>query len=110
MTKELMNITMSDGSRQFGELPQSASWYKLRRHIGKLDGASVTEFITDHVTEAWIDFSFRGYQFTVNNQFGNYWFFANDAQAPDEILETVLSHCRSLLGDERKLLPLDGAA
>ena len=105
-----MNIIMNDGSRQFGELPQSATWYKLRQHIGELDGASVTEFITDHVTEAWIDFSFRGYQFTVNNQFGNYWFFANDAQAPDEMLETVLFHCRSLLGDERKTIYLDGAA
>src|SRR6266550_2371833 len=97
MGRELLNIIMHDGSRQFGELPQSATWYKLRQHIGTLNGASVTEFITDDITEAWIDFSLRGYQFTVNNQFGDYWFFANDAQAPDEILETILSHCRSLL-------------
>jgi len=106
---DLLNIIMHDGARQFGDLPQSANWYKLRRHIGKLDGASVTEFITNHITEAWIDFSFRGYQFTVNNQLGGYWFFANDPQAPDEILETILSHCRSLLGDERKPVALDSA-
>jgi hypothetical protein len=107
MAGELLNIIMPDGSRQFGELPQSATWYKLRGHIGKLDGASVTEFITDQVTEAWIDFTFRGYEFTVNNQFGEYWFFVNDAQAPEELLKLVLFHCRNLLGDERHL---DGAA
>jgi hypothetical protein len=107
MARELMNIIMNDGSRQFGELPQSATWSKLRQHLGKLDGVTVTEFITDHVTEAWIDFSFRGYQFSVNNQFGDYWFFANDSHAPDEVLETVLSHCRSLLGDEGESVDLN---
>ncbi len=102
MTKELLHIIMHDGSRQFGELPQSASWNKLRRHIGKLNGANVTEFLTDHVTEAWIDFSFRDYQFTVNNQFGEYWFFVKGPHCPDSILEAVLSHCRLLLENERK--------
>ena len=93
---------MHDGCRQFGELPQSASWYKLRRHLSKLNGVSVTEFLTNHVTEAWIDFSFRGYQFTVNDQFGDYWFFVKDPNCPDNILEAVLSHCRLLLGNDRK--------
>ena len=101
---------MHDSSRKFGELPQSASWNELRRHLGTLLGATVTDFIADNITEAWIDFSFGGHDFSVNNQFGDYWFFANDAQAPDEILETILSHCRSLLGDERKRIHLDGAA
>lgn len=102
MAKELLNIIMHDDSRHFGELPQSATWYKLRRHIGNLNGVSVTEFITDHVTEAWIDFTFRGHQFSVNNQFGDYWFFVNAPHCPDDILEAVLSHCRLLLGNERE--------
>lgn len=109
MAQPLMNITMNDGSRKFGELPQSVTWYELRQHIGKLDGASVTEFITDDVTEAWIDFSFRGYQFAVNNQFGAYWFFASDPQVADEILGKILSHCGSLLDDEEETLHIDGA-
>jgi hypothetical protein len=102
MTKELLNIIMHDGSRQFGELPQFATWHKLSRHVRKLNGASVTELLTDHVIEAWIDFTFRGYQFTVNNQFGDYWFFVQDPHCPDDILEEVLSHCRLLLGEERE--------
>ena len=108
MAGELLNIIMHDGSRQFGDLPQSATWYKLRRHIARLEGATVTDFVTDHVTEAWIDFSFHGHQFSINNQWGGYWFFVKDAYTPNEILEAVLSHCRSLLGEEP--VRFDGAA
>jgi hypothetical protein len=102
MAKELLNLIMHDGSRQFGELPQNASWYKLRDHIGNLNGAKVTDFVTDNVTEAWIDFTFRGSQFSVNDQFGDYWFFVKDPYCPDDILHAVLSHCRLLLGEERE--------
>jgi hypothetical protein len=99
MPVELLNIKMNDGSRQFGDLPQTVSWYRLRNHIKKLKGAKVTCFLTDHVTEAWIDFSYRGHCFTVNDQFGAYWFFVDDPSCPDEILEAVLAHCELVLGD-----------
>jgi hypothetical protein len=72
MPKVLLNIIMHDGSRWFGELPQSASWYTLRKHIQQVDGSAVTDFITDDITQAWIDFTFRGYQFSINHQFGDY--------------------------------------
>lgn len=88
---------MKDGSRHFGDLPQTVLWYELRDYIGRLDGAAITAFITDHVTEAWIDFSYRGYQFSVNDQHGDYWFFVDKPGCPDEILEAVLSHCELLL-------------
>ena len=88
---------MNDGSRHFGDLPKTVLWYELRDHIGRLDGAEVTAFVTDHVTEAWIDFSYRGYQFSVNDQLGDYWFFVDKPECPDEILEAVLSHGKLLL-------------
>ena len=94
----LLNVEMKDGSRHFGYLPQTVLWHRLRNHIEKLDDAEVTDFITDNVTEAWIDFSYRGHRFSVNDQFGTYWFFVNDPMCPDEILEAVLFHCESLLG------------
>jgi hypothetical protein len=93
MPVKLLNIEMNDGSRHFGDLPQTVLWHEMRDHIEKLDGAEVTHFVTDNVTEAWIDFSYRGHRFSVNDQFGDYWFFVNDPTCPDEILEAVLSHC-----------------
>ena len=93
----MLNLIMNDGSRHFGDLPQTASWYELRDHIATLDGAEVTGFITDHVTEAWIDFDYAGHHFEVNDQYGDYWFFVDDPECPDEILERVLAYCAILL-------------
>jgi hypothetical protein len=88
---------MKDGSRHFGGLPQTILWHDLRDHIGSLDGAKVTGFITDNITEAWIDFSYREHRFSVNDQFGEYWFFVENPNCPDEILEAVLRHCELVL-------------
>jgi hypothetical protein len=99
MIEELLKVIMNDDSRQFGELPQTALWYELREHIEKLDGGAVTDFVTDNVTESWIDFSYRGYRFFLNDQFGDYWFFVDDPTCPDGILETILAHCKLLLGN-----------
>ncbi len=93
----LMNHSMADGSRKFGELPESVTWYQVRDHVSKLSGAKLTEFLCDDVTEAWIDFSFRGDAFTINNQFGEYWFFVSRAECPDAVLCEVLSHWEPLL-------------
>jgi len=48
----------------------------------------------------WIDFTYRGHQFSINNQFGNYWFFVDNPQCSEEILEAVLGHCELALGSE----------
>ena len=88
---------MKDGSRQFGGLPQTILWHDLRDHIASLDGAKVTGFITDNITEAWIDFTYREQRFSVNDQFGEYWFFVENPNCPDEILEAVLRHCELVL-------------
>ena len=98
MAEQLLNVIMNDGSRHVGALPQTALWHELRDHIGGLDGAAVTDFITDNVTEAWIDFTYRACSFSVNDQMGDYWFFVDDPKCPDEVLEAVLSHCELLLG------------
>jgi len=97
MSEGLLNNIMYDGSRQFGELPQTVLWNELCDHISKLDGATVTSFITDGITEAWIDFTYREQEFSVNDQFGDYWFFVTDPTCPDGVLEEVLAHCRLLL-------------
>jgi len=90
---------MHNGSRHFGDLPQSIGWNRLRKHIKRLKGAEVTNFITDNITEAWIDFTYRGQQFSVNNQLGRYWFFVEDPKCSDMILEAVLRHCQLVLAD-----------
>jgi hypothetical protein len=94
---QLLNHRMVDGSRQFAALPESMPWNQLGDHLARLRGVQVTKFLTDGVIEAWIDFTFRGHKFTINNQLGEYWFFVAEKNCSDEILGKVAHHCKELL-------------
>ncbi len=100
MKPNVFSMIMHDGSRHFGDLPLTVLWYDLRDHIQGIPGAQLTGFVTDHVTEAWIDFDYKGYRFSVNDQYGDYWFFVEDSACPDDILQEVLAYCALLLGNE----------
>lgn len=94
--RRLLMMIMHDGSRHFGSVPQVADWYAVRDHVSRLPGAQLTGFVTDHVTEAWIDFSYAGHRFSINDQFGDYWFFVDDPTCPDAILQQMLDHFETL--------------
>lgn len=97
MIRDLFDMKMKDGSRHFVDMPETVFFDEFADHVENLDGAEITEFITDGVMEMWLDFDFRGHKFSVNNQFGDYWFFVQDANCPEEILLEVINHFRKLL-------------
>lgn len=97
MLNDLLKSKMTDGSRHFVDLPEEVFFDEFYEHTEKLEGAEITEFITDGVIEMWLDFEFRGHKFSVNNQFGDYWFFVENPECPDEILLEVIAHFRKLL-------------
>jgi hypothetical protein len=97
MKSELLNLTMNDGSRQFAEISETVFFDKLREFAKSLKGAKETDFITDWITEVWLDFEYRGNKFSINNQFGEYWFFVRNPICSDEILIEVYEHFRNLL-------------
>lgn len=92
----LLDQRMADGSRHFGGFAERggdvADWRVLRAAIAALPGAVETGFVTDDVTEAWLDFTFGGHAFSLNNQMGDWWCFVQDLQAPDDVLRAVLAH------------------
>ena len=94
----LLDTRMHDGSRLFAELAESQPWELLRDHLLSLDGVTLTGYLTDHITEVWIDFLFREHEFTVNNQFGEYWFSVDNPLCDDDVLAAVVNHCQLLLG------------
>jgi len=93
----LLDIRMNDGSRHFAALPQTRLWYDVRDHVSSLAGAALTGFLCDKVTEAWIDFTYEGQSFTINDQLGEYWFFVNDPTCPADVLTEVATHFAHLL-------------
>ncbi len=97
MLNDLFEIKMNDGSRHFADLPEVVFFDEFADHVEKLEGAEIIEFLTDGVVEMWLDFTYRGHIFTINNQFGDYWFFVKDPNCPDEILLEIIDHFRKLL-------------
>jgi hypothetical protein len=97
VAEQLLNLTMHDGSRHFGDLPQTALWQEVRDHVGNLPGARLMGFVTDSITEGWIDFVYEGHEFSINDQFGEYYFFVKDPACADETLLEVLAHFGQLL-------------
>ncbi len=98
----VLDVRAADGSRMFGSLPetydaQNPQWHALRAHVTALPGVSLTSFVTDDVTEAWVDFDYRGHRFAFNNQHGEWWFFVDEPACPDDILREVLEHCEAFL-------------
>jgi hypothetical protein len=97
MALQLHNHIAVDGSRQFLALPESCAWSDLRTHLSALEGVALGEYLTDGITQAWIDFTYRGYRFTINNQFGKYWFFVDDPVCPADLLIELGMHCHGFL-------------
>lgn len=88
----LFDMRMHDGSRHFADVPERydvdyPEWDRLRAYLASADGVELTGFVTDNVTEAWIDFTHAGYAFSANNQHGDWWLFVSDPACPDAILE-----------------------
>lgn len=88
---------MKDGSRNFADLPEAVFFDELREIANKFEGAQETGFITDWMTEVWLDFDYRGHKFSINNQMGEYWFFVENPNCSDEILCEVMEHFENFL-------------
>jgi len=61
------DIRAHDDSREPLVMPETVDWNTLRDHIVALPGVKVSGYLTDHVTEDWMELCFRGHEFTVNH-------------------------------------------
>jgi hypothetical protein len=93
-----IHLPTHGGGRQFAALPQTTDAVTLRNHLAQLPGVQLGCFLHS-VPESWIDFALGGHEFSINDQFGEYWFFVANPDAPDELLQQVVSHATALLGD-----------
>ena len=82
---------MSDGSRLFLQLPQTCPPSSLLRQIVRRLGGTITAFVSDEITgETWIDFGYKGWKFIIHNPYDEYWFFAENSECPEAILQSVI--------------------
>jgi len=88
---------MTKNAYMFVALPQVRLWHDLHTHLQRLQGVNISGFLTDGVIGSWIDFSYRGHAFTINEQSGEYQFFVDDPACPDEVLSEVTRQCKAFL-------------
>lgn len=94
---KLVDYRANDNSRIFAEMPVTCTSFLLRLHIRKLRGAKFKDYLTDNLTTSWTDFSYCEYEFSINVQFDEYWFFVNDPNCSDEILQKVADHFAQII-------------
>jgi hypothetical protein len=97
MLDELLENKIKSGARHFVDMPEVVFFDELADQVETLEGAEITEFITDGVVEMWLEFEFREHKFSVTNQYGDYLFFVENPECPEEILIEVMNHFRKLL-------------
>ena len=89
--RPLLNETMSDGYRLFLQLPQTCPPSSLLRQIVRRLGGTPTAFVSNEITgETWIDFCYKGWKFSIHNLYGEYWFFAENSECPEAILQSMI--------------------
>jgi hypothetical protein len=97
MIRDLFDAKLNDGSRHFVDMPEVVFFDEFADHVEELEDAEITEFLTDGTIEMWLEFEYSGQKFSVGNQFGDYWFFVDDAGCPEDILFEVIDHFLILL-------------
>ncbi|MFC2415956.1 hypothetical protein [Neisseria elongata] len=95
---KLKNDIMADGSRLFLKLPQTCPPSRLMWRIIRFGGLP-TAFRPDLVTdETWMDFRYKGWKFSIHNPYGEYWFFAENSECPEDILHRLAEYFTRLSG------------
>ena len=94
MKVDYLDQRMEDGSRLFAIIREPMSWADLRQHLEQMQGLEILQFVTDGVTEGWLDFRFFDHQFSVNDPMGELWFFVTDPTCASFVLSDLTFHLR----------------
>ena len=99
VSSALGGITLTSMNHGFCRFPQTRSWHETRERLAELQGAAVTDASDDPVVGSWIDFTFRGYSFTINAESGEFVFFAENTDCPESVRGEVTAHFASFFAE-----------
>ncbi|MEZ5346618.1 MAG: hypothetical protein R2681_13790 [Pyrinomonadaceae bacterium] len=88
---------LPENALHFVDFPEVIFFDQFYDHVENLEGTVITEFEVDGVFEMWLEFTFRGNKFFINNKFGDYLFYVEDPNCAEPILLEIADHFRQLL-------------
>ena len=102
MPEELLTVINHDGTRLFGKRPTAASrptlslLFERIRDLPRLLHPYAVRFASGHDDAMVVGFTYSGYDFSIRERDGEYWFLVSQADCPDLWLEHILAHCRKV--------------
>ncbi|KCZ53743.1 hypothetical protein HY29_16175 [Hyphomonas beringensis] len=86
--QKLLKSVVNDAGRHFFDAPAALSMDECVIRLGLLEGVNVVSMMPAEIGQ-WLVFQFEGYAFSASNPFGEVWFFADDPETPDGILQKI---------------------
>ena len=100
MSEALLSDVNQDGSRLFGKLPKATSsptMQQLCERIRAIRGVSHLYAVMlrgRDRDDLLVGFTYAGYDFSIRERDGEYWFLVRQAECADAVLQQLLAHCR----------------
>ena len=85
---KLLKSVSHDAVRHFFDAPATMSLDACMLRLSQMDGLSITS-LTPSELGHWLSFTCEGYGFAANDPFGEVWFFAEDPETPDALLQKI---------------------
>ena len=85
---KLLKSVSSDGGRHFFDAPAAMSMDECILRLSTLESLSIVS-LTPSELGHWLSFRFEGHAFAANDPFGEVWFFAEDPETPEAILQKI---------------------
>jgi hypothetical protein len=76
----------------FCKFPQTRLGCEIRERLVELPGVAVTDAIDAPIAGSWIEFTFRGHSFTINEESEEFVFYVEDGDCPAAVLAEVAGH------------------
>jgi hypothetical protein len=85
---KLLKSLTHDAGRHFFDAPPAMSMDACILRLTSLDGLSIVSLTPSEIGH-WLSFHLEGHSFSANDPFGEVWFFAEDPETPEQILQKI---------------------
>jgi hypothetical protein len=84
----LLKSVVTDSGRHFFDAPPAMTMKDCALRLTGLDGAEIVSLVPAEAGE-WLTFRFEGREFAAADPLGEVWFYAEDPETPDGILQKI---------------------